>query len=84
VPLLALRGAELVSGGQDAEYSGALAGVLTLRTVDPGERWSAALRYSSDGELDTRYDHGSAMVAGPLPVMGLGVAGAVDVTLDDT
>ena len=39
VPILALRSLELVSGGQDAEHGGALAGVLVLRTEDPGPRW---------------------------------------------
>src|SRR5207244_10247897 len=84
VPLLALRGVELISGGQDAEYNGALAGVMQLRTVDPGERWSAAWRYTTDGGLDTHYDQGSARVGGPLPWLGLGAVAAADVAGDDT
>ena len=84
VPILALRSLELVSGGQDAEHGGALAGVLVLRTEDPGPRWSAAWRYSTDAGLDTHYDQGSARAGGPLHLLGLGVVAAADLTGDDT
>jgi len=76
VPVLALRGVELISGGQDAEHGGALAGVLQMRTQDPTPRWS-------DAGLDTHYDQGSARVGGLL-VAGLGVVAAADVMGDDT
>ena len=84
VPLLALRAAELVSGGQDAEHSGALAGVLDLHTLDPGERWGREARWATSGWRGARFDQASARVSGPLRPLGLGVAAAADVTLDDT
>src|SRR5258706_817128 len=56
VPLLALSRAELVSGAPDARYGGGLAGVLDLRTVDPGERPSAEGRRQTDGGTTTHYD----------------------------
>src|SRR5262249_41163745 len=79
VPLLALRGIELVSGGQDAEHGGALAGVLQMRTEDPTPRWSTAWKYSTDAGLDTHYDQASGRIGGPLHAFGLGVVGAADV-----
>jgi hypothetical protein len=84
VPLLALRGAELVSGAPEAQYGCGLAGALDLRTVDPGARPEARLRWSGDGGLDTRYDRVSARAGAPLRVLGLGLVSAVDGTFDDT
>ena len=84
VPLLALRNVELVSGAPEAQYGCGLAGALDLRTVDPGVRPEAQVRWSGDGGLDTRYDRVSARVGAPLRVLGLGVVSAVDGTFDDT
>jgi outer membrane receptor protein involved in Fe transport len=84
VPLLALRNVELVSGAPEAQYGCGLAGALDLRTVDPGARPEAQLRWTGDGGLDTRYDRVSARVGTPLRVLGLGVVSAVDGTFDDT
>ena len=84
VPLLALRSAELVSGGQDAEHAGALAGVLDLRSAEPGERWGTVARWATDAWSGARYDQYSARLGGPVRPLGLGVAAAVDATLDDT
>ncbi len=84
LPLLALRGAELVSGAPESRYVGALAGVLDLHTVDPSDRISGAWRWQSDGGLDTRFDRVSARMSAPLHVRGLGVVVAGDATLDDT
>jgi outer membrane receptor protein involved in Fe transport len=84
VPLLALRSAELVSGGLDAEHPGALAGVVDLRTVDPGERWEGEWRWQTDGRRGTHYDRASARAGGPLGLLGLGAVMSADVTLDDT
>lgn len=89
LPLLALESAELVSGGLDPEYGGALAGVVALRTMAPGERWSADSRLESDGGLPasrthpTGYDRIAARIGGPL-VAGLGAVVAADVRTDDT
>ncbi len=84
VPLLALRGAELVSGTPDAQYGGGLSGVLALRTLDPGPRPSAEWRWQSDGRSGTHYDRVGARASAPLPLLGLGAVAASDVTLDDT
>ena len=84
VPLLALRGAELVSGGQDAQHGGALAGVLDLHTLDPGERWDREARWGTDGWSGARFDQVGARVSGPVRELGLGVAVAADATFDDT
>jgi outer membrane receptor protein involved in Fe transport len=84
VPLFALRSAELVSGAPEAQYGGGLAGVLNLRTVDPGERPEAEWRWQGDGRLGTHYDRIGARVSTPLHARGLGVVAAGDATLDDT
>jgi hypothetical protein len=84
LPLLALRGAELVSGAPESRQPGALAGVLDLHTIDPGERVEGEWRWQSDAGLDTRFDRVAARVSAPLPWMGLGVAAAGDAMLDDT
>jgi outer membrane receptor protein involved in Fe transport len=84
LPLLALRSAELVSGSPGAQYGGALAGVLNLRTVDPGPRASGEWRWQTDGSQGTHYDRIGARVNAPLPVLGLGLVAAGDATLDDT
>jgi hypothetical protein len=84
MPLLALRTAELVSGGQDAQHSGALAGVLELRTLDPTERWEREARWGTSGWRDARFDQLSARASGPLRKLGIGVAMAAEGTFDDT
>jgi hypothetical protein len=84
IPLLAIRSASLVSGGLDAEYGGSLAGVLDVRTMDPGARWSGEALWRTDGRRGTHFDRVSARLGGPLGVLGLGVVGSADVTLDDT
>jgi outer membrane receptor protein involved in Fe transport len=83
-PLLSLAGAELVSGVPEAQNGGALAGVLQLRTLDPGERTSVEWRWQTDGRLGTHYDRLGARLDTPLHVLGLGAVTAADVTLDDT
>ncbi len=84
LPLLSLRGASLTSGGLDAEHGGALAGVLEVRTVDPGPRWSGEALWRTDGQSGTHYDRVSARLGGPLGLLGLGATATADVSLDDT
>lgn len=83
LPFIAIRDAELVSGGQDAEYGGALAGVLNLRTLDPGSRWEGAASWHTDGRLGGHYDRAGARWGGPLPGIGLGVMASAEASLDD-
>ncbi len=84
LPLLAVESAMLVSGAPDAEHGGSLAGVLGVRTVDPGETWSGEALWRTDGRRDTHYDRVSARLGGPLGLLGLGAIATADVTLDDT
>ena len=84
LPLLAVRSASLVSGGLDAEYGGSLAGVLDVRTVDPGPRWGGEMLWRTDGRHGTSYDRVSARLGGPLGVLGLGAVASAEATLDDT
>lgn len=89
LPRLAVESADVVSGGLDAEYGGALAGVIPVRTVDPGERSQGEVRW--DGDLGsrtdffdpTRYNRVSALVSGPLWGR-LGMTASADVLADDT
>ncbi len=89
LPLLALESAELVSGGLDAEYGGALAGVVSLRTVDPGEHVEGEVRWEGDGDLrtdfsdPTHYNRVAARLGGPLWGR-LGAVVSADVLADDT
>jgi outer membrane receptor protein involved in Fe transport len=88
LPRLALESADVVSGGLDAEYGGALAGVIPLRTVSAqgrteGEvRWDGDLGYRTDFFDPTRYDQFSGVVSSRLPA-GLGAVAAADVVSDD-
>jgi outer membrane receptor protein involved in Fe transport len=84
LPLLALRGIDLVSGGPDARYDAGLAGVLDLHTFDPGHAASGELRWQGDGRTGTHFDRLSGRIGGPLPRLGLGFVAAADALLDDT
>ena len=84
IPLLAVRDAELVTGGMDANYRGALAGVLDVHPVEPGARLGGVLRWSTDGRLETEYDRVAGRLDGPTGVPGLGFVAAAEATLDGT
>lgn len=83
VPLFALRGAELLTGGLDADHAGSLAGELELQTEVPTARPTGLVRWSSDGRRGTGYDALHARLAGPLARTGLGLALAGEARLDD-
>ena len=82
-PLLAVQRADLLAGGLDAEYTGALAGVLDVHTINPGEHPSGALRWLSTGRMGTAYDWLGGRASTPLEIAGLGIAGAAEMRLDD-
>jgi hypothetical protein len=84
IPLVAVRDADLVTGGMDAEYAGALAGVLDVRTVDPGPHYSGEMRWTTDARRGTEYDHASGRFGGPTGFPGVGFVAAGEATLDGT
>lgn len=83
IPLMAVRSAELLSGGLDADHAGSLAGELDVQTEVPTARPSALVRWTSDGRRSTGFDALHARVAGPLARTGLGFAAAGEARLDD-
>jgi len=83
LPLMAIQRADLLAGGLDAEYTGALAGVLDLRTWNPSPHPSGALRWLSTGRRSTAYDWLGGRGSVPLPRTGLGVVAAGEARLDD-
>jgi len=83
LPLLALARVELLAGGLDAEYTGALAGVVDVRTVDPTPGPTGAVRWLSTGRRGTSYDWLGVRGAAPIGFAGLGIAAAGEARLDD-
>jgi outer membrane receptor protein involved in Fe transport len=84
LPLLAVERADLLAGGLDAEYTGALAGVLDVHTINPGAHPTAALRWLSTGRIGTAYDWLGGRASTPLGLAGLGIAAAGEMRLDDS
>lgn len=82
-PLFAVRSAELLSGGLDADHTGSLAGELDVQTELPPARPEWLLRWTSDGRAGTGFDAVNARVGGPIPRTSLGLVAAGEVRLDD-
>jgi len=83
LPLFAVRAADLLTGGLDADHAGSLAGELDVQTEVPTARPAALVRWTSDGRRGTGFDAVHARVTGPLGRGGLGFATAAEVRLDD-
>lgn len=83
VPLFAVRSAELISGGLDADHGGSLAGELDLATEVPAERPEYLVRWVSDGRYGSGFDAGHARLSTPLGFRGLGLVAAGEARLDD-
>ena len=83
LPLLAIQRADLLSGGLDAEYTGSLAGVLDVHTMNPTPKPTGALRWLSTGRMGTAYDWLGGRASTPLGLAGLGIAAAAETRLDD-
>ncbi len=83
LPLSALRSAEIITGAPEAEFGGALAGVMNALTVDPESRYSGELRWQTGTDAAPRFDRVSGRLSGPLAGTGLGVVASADATLDD-
>jgi hypothetical protein len=82
IPLIAVRDAELRTGGMSAAYTGTLAGVLDVHTIDPGTRRTGEVRWTTDGRLGTEYDQVAARFDGPTGIPGIGVVIAGEARLD--
>ncbi|HEX5633803.1 MAG TPA: hypothetical protein VFX50_11275, partial [Gemmatimonadales bacterium] len=83
VPVMAIQRADLIAGGLDAEYAGSLAGVVDLRTWNPTERPSGAVRWLTTARRGTAFDWLGARGSLPLGVGGLGLVAAGETRLDD-
>ena len=89
IPRLALESADVVSGGLDAEYGGALAGVIPLHTVNAPQRtegevrWDGDLGFHTDYFQPTNYNQFSAVIGAPLG-RAIGAVIAADVLADNT
>jgi hypothetical protein len=83
VPLFAVRTAELLSGGLDADHAGSLAGELDVQTELPTRAPAGLVRWTSDGRQGTGFDAVHARASGPIPRTGLGLVAAGEVRLDD-
>lgn len=83
VPLFAVRSADLISGGLDADHGGSLAGELDLATEVPAERPEYLVRWVSDGRYGSGFDAGHVRLSTPLGFRGLGLVAAGEARLDD-
>ncbi len=82
LPLLAVRSADLLAGGLDADHAGSLSGELDVQTEVPGDHVQGLARWSTDGRVSRGYDAGLARLTGPL-AHGIGFAMAGEARLDD-
>ena len=82
LPLFALRSADLLSGGLEADHTGSLAGELDVQTEVPTPKPAWMVRYLTDGRLGGSYDAGLVRLTGPA-FGGLGFALAGEARLDD-
>ncbi|HEY6866406.1 MAG TPA: TonB-dependent receptor plug domain-containing protein, partial [Candidatus Eisenbacteria bacterium] len=83
LPLLALRSAEVVTGAPDAEFGGALAGVVNAITLDPDVRFGGDLLWESSAGAAPRTDRAAARVGLPLGPTGLGLIASGETLLQD-
>ncbi len=83
VPLFAIRSADLLTGGLDADHEGSLAGELDLETERPTAQPEALVRWTGDAHTGSGYDALHARVTAPIARTGLGIALAGEARLDD-
>ncbi|MCC6349841.1 MAG: TonB-dependent receptor [Candidatus Eisenbacteria bacterium] len=82
VPLLAVRSADLLTGGLDADHAGSLAGELDLETEQPTAAPVALIRWTNGLQRGTGYAV-HARASTPLGTSGLGVVTAGEARLDE-
>jgi hypothetical protein len=83
LPLTALRSAEVITGAPDAEFGGALAGVVNLLPRDTQEHFGGELYWQNGQPTGPRYDRVSGRLDLPIPATGLGLLASGEATLDD-
>ena len=83
LPLAALRSAEVVTGAPDAEFGGALAGVVNLVGRETQGRFGGELRWQNGQPTSPRYDRVSGRLDVPVAGTGLGLLASGEATLDD-
>jgi outer membrane receptor protein involved in Fe transport len=86
---LAVAGAEVVSGGFDAEHGRALSGVLAITTREGGQRFGGDLRWDTDRYGDAtktfnNFDRFTVGFGGPMSIPGLTYFATYEGTFTDT
>ena len=86
---LAIAGAEVLSGGFDAEYGGALSGVVSVSTKEGTDRLGGDVRWDTDRFGDptktfNNYDRFTFGFGGPTPVKNLTYFATYEGTFTDT
>jgi outer membrane receptor protein involved in Fe transport len=86
---LAVAGAEVLSGGFDAEYGNALSGVVVLNTKEGTDRFGGEVRWDTDRYGDAtktfdNYDRFTFGFGGPTPIKNLTYFATYEGTFQDT
>ncbi|MBI1799263.1 MAG: TonB-dependent receptor [Candidatus Eisenbacteria bacterium] len=89
VASLAVAGADLLSGGFDAEYGGALSGVVSFSTKEGTDRFGGEVRWDTDRYGDPtktfdNYDRFTFGFGGPTPIKDLTYFATYEGTFTDT
>jgi outer membrane receptor protein involved in Fe transport len=86
---LSIAGAELVSGGMDAEHGNALSGIVSVTTREGTDRFGGEVRWDTDRYLDptktfNNFDRFTAGVGGPTSIKDLTYFATYEGTFEDT
>jgi len=86
---LAVAGAEILSGGFDAEYGNALSGVISVTTKEGTERFGGEVRWDTDRYGDptktfNNFDRFTFGFGGPTPIKNLTYFATYEGTFSDT
>ena len=86
---LSIAGAEVISGGMDAEYGNALSGVIAVTTREGGEKFGGEMRWDTDRYGDptktfNNYDRFQVGFGGPTPIRNLTYFATYEGTFSDT
>jgi outer membrane receptor protein involved in Fe transport len=89
VATLSIAGAEVLSGGFDAEYGNALSGVVSVSTKEGSERFGGELRWDTDRFGDptktfNNFDRFTFGFGGPTPIKNLTYFTTYEGTFSDT